>query len=340
MSSKVYFSEIALIRPILIFSIIIGHSFAVFTDSAWWPLPIGMHTNDVLRCINPIVISFALQAFVFISGFLFSYKSDKLLTSWAEKMKFILAKFKRIYIPSLIFSTIYLLCFDTFSIESIYDIINGAGHLWFLPMLFWCYTFGALLINLIISPPTFLRFIILMIVSVVSLYLPDYFRIATGLHYFVYFVIGAWVYKFRNTFVHLFFSKPSTIIYGWILIALFCLVKCYLEYYCDWFTSSRLLSLFKTLTNSTLGILGSINLYFSAEYIIKKFTDIKPVRGDIWYGMYIYHQFFMIYLYYHTNLPEYLGNNAQYAILFITVFASITLVLVTLKSKLGRWLIG
>ena len=125
MSSKVYFSEIALIRPILIFSIIIGHSFAVFTDSAWWPLPIGMHTNDVLRCINPIVISFALQAFVFISGFLFSYKSDKLLTSWAEKTKFILAKFKRIYIPSLIFSTIYLLCFDTFSIESIYDIIES-----------------------------------------------------------------------------------------------------------------------------------------------------------------------------------------------------------------------
>ena len=246
MSPKFIFSEIALIRPILIFSIIIGHAFAVFTDSVYWPLPIGMHTSDVLRCINPIMISFALQAFVFIAGFLFAYKSDKITTSKSEQHRFVLAKFKRIYIPSLIFSTLYILCFDSFDVGSIYDILNGAGHLWFLPMLFWCYTFGALFINLIINPPTFIRLTILVVVSVFSLYLPDYFRIASGLHYFVYFVIGGWVYKFRNTFrCFSYCSKPNTIIFGWILILFFCFVKCYLAYYCDGVISLRLFGLRK-----------------------------------------------------------------------------------------------
>ncbi len=340
MSSKFYFTEISLIRPILIFSIIIGHAFAIFTDSAWWPLPLGMHTNDVLRCVNPIMISFALQTFVFVSGFLFAYKSDALSTCNSNVIRFILSKFKRIYIPSIIFSFLYILSFDSFSIASIYDILNGAGHLWFLPMLFWCYTFGVISIPFFIFRPTLVKLILLGIISILSLYLPDYFRIASGLHYFIYFVLGAWVFKFKEVFQRFTFDKSHTMIAGWVFILLLCLIKCYLAYFYDGSIPLRLLSFLKILTNSVLGVIGSITIYFSSDYIIKKFPNIKPVRGDIWYGMYIYHQFCMVYLYYHTSLPEYFGNNAVFPILLTTLIVSFVLVFFTLKTKWGRWLIG
>lgn len=203
MHNKNQLSDIALMRPILIISIVIGHAFAMFHGTGGsWPLPDRYETFAGYGWINPIFISFALQAFVFVSGYLFAYKKP------SNKLEFIQKKIKRILLPSLIFSTLYVLILQPQmfkNISVVYEIINGAGHLWFLPMLFWCYLFGAIFCKYI-DEFSFAKALLIVSASVAAYILSalvgDYFRLFSGAQYFVYFVLGVWVQTYRTNILN------------------------------------------------------------------------------------------------------------------------------------------
>ena len=66
--------EVAIMRPILILCIVIGHSFAIFSGA--WPNPFEDKTvlgSPIYSSVNPLFISFQLAGFVFISGYVNSY---------------------------------------------------------------------------------------------------------------------------------------------------------------------------------------------------------------------------------------------------------------------------
>ena len=78
-----------------------------------------------------------LESFVFISGYLVGYQ---VLIKKRELI--IMNKVTRLLVPSILFSLIYWLIFNYNGIVSetfFYDLVNGVGHMWFLPMLFWCF---------------------------------------------------------------------------------------------------------------------------------------------------------------------------------------------------------
>lgn len=100
--------EISFIRPILIVLLVLYHAFAPWCGG-WKPIT-GCEPNQVYWWIGKSAYSFMLPMFVFISGYVWSYQREILQRKGTFKQLFI-KKFKRLYIPSLIFSTAYFLIF-------------------------------------------------------------------------------------------------------------------------------------------------------------------------------------------------------------------------------------
>ena len=99
--------EIGIMRAILIVSIVLGHTFAIYSGkSASWYMPYGLQTVGIYKWLNAIFIAFSLQSFVFISGYLMAY------TERDEKVqitKFIQKKIHRLLLPLIIFEFAYIL---------------------------------------------------------------------------------------------------------------------------------------------------------------------------------------------------------------------------------------
>lgn len=330
---KVVFDDIAIIRVILVISIIIGHAFNIYTGSSYWPLPEGCSENDNLNWVNPIFISFSLQAFVFISGYLFEHKSKFALQN---KSRFLISKFKRIYITSIIFSFFYVIIIEGTSqkdlMHILYSSINGAGHLWFLPMLFWCNLITILFYNKI-SEFSLMKFILLGAIGLVAPLIDPVLRISTAFNYIIYFVLGIWVYKNKYNIK----DRPSLvyIFVGWCFIALFCILKVFLIS-----NDVQYGFVYMSVNELSLGIIGSLTLYLTINYLIHKYRVKNIFRTDVWYGIYIYHQFVLMLIYYKTSLPIYCNIYIPYLGVLFSLFISYFLVVITLKNRFGRFLIG
>ena len=186
-SGKILLLDVCIIRFILIFLLVLYHAFAIFCG-AWTPLD-GYPEIRSYRWIGKASYSFMLEAFVFISGYVFGYQ----VLRKPEKLAFnsvATSKAKRLLLPSIIFSVIYYCLFYDFHkpiYEICYSIINGTGHLWFLPMLFWCFIFTSLAEKTGINRRCVTAIAIaLSFVSVV----PLPFRLSSSLYYFIFFYVG------------------------------------------------------------------------------------------------------------------------------------------------------
>lgn len=135
--------DIEVLRVLAMFGIVVGHCFAIYGVWNTSLTSLTEHAYLVFKVVNPYLIYYALPIFVGISGYLtgsrqvyehkcFSYKS------------FILGKTKRLYLPAVIFSALYLFLTGGYTEMPSLSIlralfIDGAGHLWFLYMLYVVY---------------------------------------------------------------------------------------------------------------------------------------------------------------------------------------------------------
>lgn len=188
--------EVAIMRPILILCIVIGHSFAIFSGA--WPTPFEdtILESSIYSSVNPLFISFQLAGFVFISGYVNSYiNCNRSVKPNITEM--LLKKIKRLLVPAWLFGAVYYVLFlydlDTFTIKScLLKIFLGAGHLWFLPMLFGC----ILLVQICESCKIRPRYILIALFLIVLL--PFQFVAYTQfLHYAFYFYLGQIVWQKR-----------------------------------------------------------------------------------------------------------------------------------------------
>ena len=185
---KQYNLSILLLRPLLILSIIVGHGFAIYSGS--WEIPYQIINVDGYQYVNIVFISFQLQCFVFISGFL-SGKSYTRLNVDIRK------RFKRIMYPSIFWSVIYPILFEKghlISISSFCHLFSGNGHLWFLPMLFGCYLIAILLRKMKLHPVVIL--ILALIMMLLSFPLPYPLSILVSIaSFYIYYELGMCVSK-------------------------------------------------------------------------------------------------------------------------------------------------
>ena len=140
--------DVNFIRPIVILQLVILHSFTMYGGG--WTFPEGINNVRAYFWIARLFNSFMLEMFVFLSGYLFAYQIFHLHKKFTLK-SLLKSKFKRLIIPSIVFSLFYSILFYSkpFNVWNyVYDILNGMGHMWFLPMLFWCFVFSYFIIKI------------------------------------------------------------------------------------------------------------------------------------------------------------------------------------------------
>ena len=180
--------EVVVIRPILIVLLVFYHAFAIYSG-AWAPIE-GLLEVPAYWWLDKLSYAFMLEMFVFISGFVFGYQVRTKGEAKLQAKVLFWGKFKRLMIPCVVFSLLYILLLSNIGQpiqKTLYDMLNGAGHMWFLPMLFWCFVGVWVIEKLRLK----LRWVLplLLLASMVSfLSLP--FRMGIALYYMVFFYVG------------------------------------------------------------------------------------------------------------------------------------------------------
>lgn len=291
-----------------------------------------------------LAYSFMLESFVFISGYIMGYQlieKRKYDTRWSGVKN----KFTRLVIPSLFFSCIYFLLFMEY--QSIPDtamtIVNGAGHLWYLPMLFWCFVFCLYLYHSKLDD----KYKILIALALFGLQMIELpLRLNYTFQYFFFFYLGLLAFKCRDKIV----KKVSIVntVALWIIFAIVFISCTLLSNYLQCLTYGSLM--IKALELELLNYmrlayatLGSLAILFTAIFFVEK--NALPAliiwTSPLCFGVYIYHQFILKFLYYQTSLPKSVSEAVLPWICFIVALpTSIMISKLTLTTRFGRKLIG
>ena len=192
-------SEIDLMRPIIIILLVLMHFFVIYSPTAYtWPLPAGIHGVVAYHWIQELSYSFLLEAFTFISGYVYAYavlyrKKEYSFCELANN------KFKRLIIPSIIFSLLYTTMFygkEVVFPRYLYDLACGIGHMWYLPMLFVCFLTTWVIQRIKINEH--LKLVILLFLAIFSAKMPSLFRINTISYYLFFFYFGFYILTKRD----------------------------------------------------------------------------------------------------------------------------------------------
>jgi len=187
-----HFPDISILRVFLIVLLVLYHAFVPYIGE--WEQPKSFEENTFYWWIAKFSYSFMLEMFVFISGFCFYLSKKTHAYSFGELCR---NKFSRLIIPSLVFSFLYVLLVKEYRfsnvIDVIYTIITGAGHMWFLPMLFLITLMAFGLDELRVS---FKCKIFLVGISPVLSLFPLFLRLKEALYYFPFFFVGMMVFKY------------------------------------------------------------------------------------------------------------------------------------------------
>lgn len=346
MSSQKLLDEVTFIRLFLILLLIVFHAFIVYAGG--WTEPAGFQTIPAYWWLDKLSYSFMLETFVFISGYLYAYQRIGLKKLGGGRT-LLFSKLKRLILPSIIFSACYFLMFYRYEsiANTLYTLLNGAGHLWFLPMLFWCFLITHLFLKVHI--PESWRIVILVGLALIS-FVPFPFRLGNAMYYLLFFYGGYLLWapshelKYRVLFNH--------VIALWCLFLLLFLSLTWLREFIfpdseiaisgSIYVKAVILGIgnFCQILYATAGIaaLYITALYYSNRHILPGWI---VTIGNYCFGIYIFQQFFLQFLYYKTKVPAIVGAYWLPWIGFaIALFGSFAVSAILLKTKVGRFLIG
>ena len=186
MTVKKYYQEIDMLKGIAIIMVLLGHAVIRF--------PINLHEVLITKTIYDWVETTHMPLFFLVSGFCFSYKSDKGYWQLIKK------KIYRILIPYLVFNAIDVIPRAALSFlvnrpkslsESITSILLYGGEYWFLYSLFLVFLLFPLIDKMIRNNKALQ--IAAVIVCVILKFipgLPEVILIKRTVYHLLYFVIG------------------------------------------------------------------------------------------------------------------------------------------------------
>lgn len=301
--NKKCFDDIVILRFIVILCLIVYHSTAFFIGA--WKIPFAY---EVGKCANIYAwvargsYAIMLEVFTFISGYLFASQiKNYTLFSLLKK------KCRRLIFPTMIWGVVYAFALNKVAFESVWQfcgaLLNGVGHLWFLPMLFWCFAIGFVLFKYLRKPWLVIgcSFMLCVCSRYISVPFGGFF---VAFKYLFYFVLGFYVYLYKNV-IFLTFLK-----WQWILLLLFISTLLFISYY----EGLQLLSDFGSSFNAIIrfGIsslykfCGVVSLFLLVNKILEGHLKIKPFFYQfsvLSMGIYVFHQMIIDYLYNYTQMP-------------------------------------
>ena len=344
--------DVVAIRLSLIFLLVIFHAICIYTNGGWVS-PFKSEVNIPLyNWIGMLMHSFRLETMVFISGLLLGYNSLKK----QDALSFhscVTKKAKRILLPALFFGVFYYIIF--FDLQApwysiIWKLINGCGHLWFLPMIFWCFVLVCIISN---TPPRQAyeneKYKIILVIAFCSsiinpiMFFP--FGLGKASTFFIYFFMGYCIKTNR-------ISLPSPTRKN-ICLAIVVFFASFLLYMVmrnnvqegNSFMEKVLIIISTNMchTSNALSAIYLIYIYANRESVLRFLSgkQILITLSGYCYGVYIYQQFILKLLYYRTQLPFVVNVYwLPWIAAGITIVLSLLLCHYSLKTRLGKFLIG
>lgn len=291
---------------------------------------------------------FMLETFVLMAGYVFSFQSFYLNKKY-ELESFMTKKFKRLILPALFFGVFYYFIFmydaNNFNaIKFIIRLFSGVGHLWFLPMLFWLYLFIWIIDHYKINSMLFV--VSLVIISIVPIPIALPFGLGKFFHFAFYGYLGYTMFQHKDVLKRFITRKHITLLISIYVISVYVNYQYIMVEGGDMSLYAKIINRF---TANSISFVSTMSGIFALYLIVINFTDNKGIVPHNWviesskicYGVYVFHQFILKYLFYHTSFPMIMGTYWMPIVGFlITIILSIILASLTLRTKCGRFLIG
>lgn len=346
MGEKRVINDVYLMRPLAIFLLVVWHSFIIYTGG--WKEPIGFQYIEEYWWLAKLSYAFMLELFVFVSGYVLGLTLERKNPSFKSLL---VSKLKRLIIPSLIFSFIYYLMFynlDNFTlIGFVWKVLNGCGHMWFLPMLFWV-TLIAFVIDRI-KLPQWLKFVGVYCLPALSL-LPIPLGLSSAMYYLPFFYTGLVIYRWRDKIIKYLCTNLSiNTLLGGVFAILFITVtlvsRDVLSVYAE--SGSLVIKVGAFLCKKYLQLLCAASGVAFVYSIVNYFIEGKGLTVPRWlvelnglcFGIYLFQQFILQILYYKTSLPNLVEPYwLPWVGMIITLILSYLLTKLSLKTKIGRQL--
>lgn len=326
--------NISILRVFCILVVIFFHCYGMMYAEAHFPETKSVYKELYYTANQCIFINIAMCLFVLISGYLFEFllKKGKYPT-WGNLLQ---KKGVRILLPYFVFGLFFMAI--TGNWQPFILLNGGYWHLWFLPMLFWCFIigYGIYKIELKIYAE-----IILLLICFCGTFTPNFLPKWLGLqhitHWFYWFYLGILIFKYKEK-IHVFLNKYKL---HWISFILYSAITYFKPIgYCEkcWYGYFVITG----LLISIIYLMDKVNWNkFKLTSIILKFSTYS-------FGIYILHNWIALMLISNTSKQLFglttLATN--HIILFPLCFSILTLLisyglsLCMIKTRIGKFLIG
>lgn len=336
--NKEWLYEISFMRPILLTLLVSYHAFAPWCGA--WDMPTGCEAYEPYRWIAFLSRAFRLECFVFISGYVFTFQ----LLSKNKYSRFkdlLTSKIVRLLVPCWIFSVIYFVCFKQYSnlINFLIVILGGAGHLWYLPCLFVCFVVQWFLIKKEFNT-CFVIFLLTLFLFVSFIPLP--MKMNRPLYYMLFFYGGGLFYQNKKIISEKTdFKKVMGVwcLFLILLIGVNTAIDFLKEFNYQNVIKRDLFYGIKNILKAVLAVVGIYAFYTTGviwcrKHQVKEWAMKIGVCG---YGVYVFHQFVLVWLYEYTQLPQILGTYwLPWIGFFVATVLSLALTLLIHKTRIGR----
>lgn len=325
--------DISILRVFCILVVVFFHCYGMMFASSHFPETISAYEQLYFIPNQCVFINVAMPLFVLISGYLFAFllQLGKYPT-WGNLFR---KKGVRILLPYFVFGLFFM---ATTGDWHPLQLLQSYWHLWFLPMLFWCFIFGYAIFQ--IKLKTFWE-ILFLAIAFCGTFLPKFIPMWFGLHnitrWFYWFYLGMLVYKYKNV-LNLYIGKYKL----YLCLFAFYAVMTYLyptEYGSEkWYSNLAV----------TGCLVSIVHLMDKVDWSKLKVTTPLVKFSSYSFGIYIWHNWVALMLISKTSqrifgLPELAANHV---ILFPLCFSLITLAISwglswgMMKTKVGKFLIG
>lgn len=336
--------DVVVIRPTAIVLLVLMHAFTMFAGN--WPPVETYRPVAAYWWVAKAAYSFMLEIFVFISGYLFAYQQLE-RNRPASLRRIAGSKLRRLVLPSAVFSVLYLLCFRpvaSLSPADLYDVVEGEGHMWFLPMLFWCFVLcRALTAWGGAERRKFALLLILALLSGISLPL----QLDKACYYLLFFYGGYAVRQHREELLVRYAHPRCILLMSALFVGLF-IAGSLLIRHLDTLPAASYLARKGVAAARCAVMIPYAAAGIAATWLLvnrmvrsRRLPEWLATANAYCFAVYIFHQFLLKALYYHTALPEATGIYAlPFAGFAAALAGSFLLAYPTLRTRAGRYLLG
>lgn len=326
--------DISILRVLCIIVVVFFHCYGMMYADAHFPYTKTLYERIYFIPNQCIFINIAMPMFVFLSGYLFEYLLQR--GKYPKWKNLLHKKGLRVLLPYFLFGLFFMATTDNWHPIDLFN--GGYWHLWFLPMLFWCFVigYGVFKMKLNVGGDVF-GLIVFFLCALIPRVFPKWLGAHNITCWFYWFYLGMLMLKYNNVIFRCLVRYNLHIILFLVSSALICLFP--VEYgeskwYGDLAVTCSLISISTLMSKVDWG-------KFKLTSHIVKFSTYS-------FGIYIWHNWVALMLISNTSkrLFGLEALAANHVILFPLCFSLMTLAIswflswCMMKTKVGRFLIG